>query len=611
MKGQNAMSTPCKHGMADDFITEITVDANKGILRVDSLDNDGRFEGLAIADIDQAPPLLSDHPYAGESFYLVYHFTGGELGTEFKLEMQASPGIELKYDSADFAPKSQILKGNWKGSWEWDMCWLFQLSGDSSNQQQWIDIRLIDINNSDAYVGGKIFVNVLPARNLKYERLFNPVSDKLGFWIQTPTRNQWNYDYYGLSNLGKELFEPADATVIDKIAGINSNYYMIGATTFWLPDYIEDRAFLEGYRKNMDKFAAMIKRIRPDNKVMMTIQSWCFGPNSPEMSFCCNMIRGSKYIDGLVYDWETEDYTDYNQVADFFRGIRNMLGTDKEFVCTPFSYVEGRGLRWSLIDDVVDWFMPMYYIPQDTIPGEKKFLEQAVEWACNEWKNHKYSSSKPVVPLMIPVHKGNTNTPAPVELLYDSMRVSSQAGHPGALIYRPYSLTQEQVDMLKQVWGEFDVDFSVSDVELECKIDSDGCVFDLSFTVQNTGKSDANFDIPYDVYAKFSEKGEHCIVQDCVDSLKANQQKRISTEITMRKGAVMQLAITINPAKTFIFDKDLFSREQAEEKVEKAVEISVEEAKKRWFSGLFQIPPQKVRIPESGYSNNTAIIHTQ
>ena len=38
------------HGLNSDFVHEIDVNGRKGKLSVDSLDKDGRFEGLAIAE---------------------------------------------------------------------------------------------------------------------------------------------------------------------------------------------------------------------------------------------------------------------------------------------------------------------------------------------------------------------------------------------------------------------------------------------------------------------------------------------------------------------------------------------------------------------------------
>ena len=54
------------HGLCADFIHEIDVNGKKGKLSPDSLDAEGKFHGLAIADSSVYPPALSDYPYAGE-----------------------------------------------------------------------------------------------------------------------------------------------------------------------------------------------------------------------------------------------------------------------------------------------------------------------------------------------------------------------------------------------------------------------------------------------------------------------------------------------------------------------------------------------------------------
>jgi Concanavalin A-like lectin/glucanases superfamily len=479
------------HGPDGSFRYSDTFSGGTGTILIGSMSGN-QFRGLAVEPLDPIP-WIRDNPYENESFYVVYNFSGGNMGTSFDVIINTSSGIELKYDQNNNIWKQWILGGNWDGAWGTDMAWVFECLPGSSSTQQWLEVIVRDQGDPSNFVGGRINVEPLAARNQTYQQLFDPSTDMLGFWFTDSAGLGWIYDYYNLESVGKYLC-PDTGTVMTRTATINSNFYVIYGWFAWLPGELGNPTAIANFEENLLMLADMIKTMRPDNDVLLQIGS-IVAAEDAAMTYYCDLVKSTDLLDGIVYDFETHDYN-YITAAQQFVTIRNKLGWGEQLVCVTHSTIGAySGLRWSDIESVIDYMAPMYYITQ-----RPDFLQSAFWWARDEWLYDPNTTTDPIIPAIIPAHKGSTLTPSPVHMLYDSLRISDKYGHPGAQVYRPYSMTAECEDMIRTAFGEFDLNFIVEDISISPSIVADGDTVTIDIVVKNIGTSDADFEVPIGLY---------------------------------------------------------------------------------------------------------------
>ena len=479
------------HGPAGDFRYSDVFSGGTGTIYISSLWSN-QFQGLSVEALDPIP-IIRDNPYENESFYVVYNFSGGTLANLFEVVINTSSGIELEYDQNNNIWKQWILDGNWDGGWATEMAWTFKCLPGSSASQQWVEVIVRDQGNPLDYVGGRINVQPLADRSLVYQQLFDPAVDTLGFWFADSSGLGYLYNYYKLESVGRNLC-PDTGTIMTRTGTINSNYYVVYPWFQWFQGQLGNPGVVATYEENLLMLAEMIKTIRPDNKVLLQIGS-AIAAGDAAMTYYCDLVKNSALLDGIVYDFETHAYNSATAAQQFVT-IRNKLGWGKELICTTNSTIGAySGLRWSEIESVVDYQLPMYYVSQ-----RGDYLDIALWWARDEWLYDPYTTTDPIVPLVIPAHKGTTLTPFPNNMLYDSLRITDYFGHPGAQVYRPYTMTAECESMIRTVFGEFDLNFVVEDISINPPIVAGGDTVTIDVVVKNLGASNANFEVPIGLY---------------------------------------------------------------------------------------------------------------
>jgi concanavalin A-like lectin/glucanase superfamily protein len=483
------------HGVSPNFQYSDTFNGKTGIILISSLDS-GDFVGQALVDTYTDPVTLTDRIYEDESFYVAYYFSGGDLDDSFTVDISTSDGIELVYENAGTTTNTKILSsGNWDGVWGCEMAWQFKCLSSSSSDQQWVEVLIQESIDTSNFVGGKIFVNVLPARSVNYKQLFDPAVDNIGFWMFETQGLGAIYDYYGLDSMDTALF-PDEDTLLDRIACVNSNYYILYGAFNWVRDNYGDSVKMATYETNLLKNAEMIKAVRPDNKVLLQIGS-TIPADSDTMTYFSNLVKASEYLDGMVYDWETDDYNQTTSAAQF-NTLRTKLGSGEELViCTdaivPSAYSD---LRWSDIEDTVDWFLPMAYFTYQT-----RYLDKYDEWARDEWLYDAYTTtSDSIIPNLLGMHMGSTQVPVPANALYDAMQISEEYGHQGAMIYRAYGLSEEAMDIIDTAFGTFELNFTIDSMSTDYATYSVGDTINVSVVVRNAGADDFPCTVPVDFY---------------------------------------------------------------------------------------------------------------
>ncbi len=437
---------------------------------------------------------IKDKPIAGDGIVLHVKFSSHGLCKKghYALRVEASEGLKLIGKPALKGTKKLIEAGDWPDNdWFGDLMWSFSSSTEAYKSTQWVSIKLLDGTTSEKVLGGKVYVAFMSRHRQNNVNRFFVNREYKGIYIDSP--NDISY----LNKLYGSHFDAATGvTAFDLFSKINIHYIVVNGISKYFSMNL-DAVEKEALKKETIKFFHYLKRVRPDIKIWLAVPSWRFAFPSKEFSNLLSWVNSVKAIDGLVLDWETHPSI-FDDVPAAFRLVRSLLHKDKEFICTPTSFIGRRGLNWNEVDSKhsgCDIFLPMFYIPQ-----QDDFLVTAKHW-LDSWKNPNNKPSSPIIPLLIPIHKVTDNTPMPPRLMKNSVDLIANYHLPGFFVFRPYAVTPTTRKLVTKLYGDFNVDFTLDKLSLK----SEESKLKISGTLINRGSTRVLFPVSLDVISLNSQ----------------------------------------------------------------------------------------------------------
>ncbi len=519
--------------------------------------------------------LISKPPVAGDGIILHMKFSssGSCKHDHFLLRVETSNYLKITGKPASKGTKNLIESGDWPDNeWNGDLMWSFSSSQKAYKNTQWVRVELLNAKTYKKLLGGKSYVTFIPPpKNISKNKPFIKRKFK-GIYLDYPNDISTLNEKYG------SHFKPtAGTTAFDSFSRLDIHYIVVNNIAKYFSINL-GTSREKALKTETIKFIHYIKRVRPDIKIWFAVPSWWFTLPGNRFSELITWINSVNAIDGMVLDWETNPKSIKKDIPSIFRLVRKLLVKKKKFICTPTSFIGRRGLYWNEVDSKhsgCDLFLPMFYIPQ-----QDDFLVTGKQW-LDSWNNPKNKPSSPIIPLLIPIHKVTDNTPMPSSLIKNTVDLISNYNYLDFFVYRPYAVTQKVKNFLANIYGDFNVDFTLDMEHMYVEAGKDK--FKINGSIVNRGMTKTLFPVPLDIVISNAHKVPE-IIHLKVD-LKNGKTGKFS-QIIKRTLATTEIKIILDPAVKYL-PKELKFNEPN-------------------FEGqrIFSISPKWINIPETNEENN-------